>query len=87
MTIKRLPPPEEQARLLANCDFNIKMFQDLAVKCHPFHSDRLKAQAEDQINIKDQLVAYFDGRLPYDDLRFEAKEKMYVLPAWATKGT
>ena len=85
--MRQLPPPEEQVRLLASCDFNIKMFEDLAVKCHPSHSARLTESAKVQTDIKDQLVAYFEGLLPYDDLRFEAKEKMYVLPDWATKGT
>jgi hypothetical protein len=84
---RQLPSPEEQKRLLDNCDFHIDMFNDLARNCQQVHSTRCKERAKEQADIKGQLQRYFAGEMAYESLTYAAQEKMYVYPDWATKGT
>lgn len=86
-TPRPLPSPEEQKRVLDNCDFNIEMFDEFSVSAAESHRARSKVMADEQRAIKAELVAYFAGEKAYKELTWPAQEKMYVYPDWATKGT
>lgn len=84
---QQVPAIEEQQRILNNCDVNIDMFEKLAVGCHPSHRENCVRKAGEQRAIKEELIAYFSGQRTHKDISWFAKEKMMVMPDWATYGT
>lgn len=82
-----LPDKEEQRRVLDKVDFNIKMFRRLAMNCAQCHVERLKARSIEHEQLKSELVSYFSGKIERKQLTWPAKEYLFELPDWATKGT